>query len=85
MLRREGITRPIKVILNSNADMISILTLGKKLRGGITASNEKTLGEREYYKKLMIELNERKSTGKNDLIIKYVNKIPTIVQATKIL
>ncbi|KAF0762242.1 Uncharacterized protein FWK35_00004638 [Aphis craccivora] len=39
---------------------------------------DRTLLQRNYFKSILDELNNRKSTGEIDLFIKYVNNIPTV-------
>ncbi|KAJ8685084.1 hypothetical protein QAD02_020877 [Eretmocerus hayati] len=74
-------TRPLKVFLKSSDEVIWAMKQFKSLTGkNISCKRDKTLSQRTQLKCLYNELNNRKSKGELNLIIRYVNNIPRIVQ-----
>ena len=72
--------RPLKVIFHDRHDAMLVLTnteFAKK--NNFIIKNDQTLNQRLYFKSLRAELNTRISEGQEDLTIKYVDNIPTIV------
>lgn len=76
--------RPVKIALNSEQDVFSILKNTNKLKNvplykGISVTNDKTKRQTDYFKKVTSTLDERIKNGEN-LRIKYVKGIPKIVE-----
>lgn len=82
--RTNGSPRPLKVILENNADTLTILKNYKKLlpeQSNIHITSDKTPLQRENMKRLQTELEQRKQNGESDLIIKYINGSPKIMNS----
>lgn len=82
--RTNGSPRPLKVILENNADTLTILKSYKKLlpeETNIHITFDKTPIQRENMKRLQTELEQRKNNGDSDLIIKYINGSPKIINS----
>lgn len=74
---------PIRITLQNQHDVFTVLKNKNKLRHCdkfklIKFSTDRTLLQRNYFKSILDELNNRKSAGESDLFIKYVNNIPTV-------
>lgn len=77
-----GKNRPIKVILNSPEEALSILKNKHKVDiPGIGIYNDQTKMQRNYYLSIKEKLKERLEKGETNLRIKYMNGIPTITRA----
>jgi len=79
--------RPIKVTLPSISDVYKILGSTRKLKtdhtfSDIKITSDKTLKQRQHFKDLRIQLNNRLSSGEKDLTIKYIKGCPSIVSTT---
>lgn len=77
----ENKRRPIKITLPIKEDALKAVRNKKKLREleeKIFVSLNLTPMQREYYKKIKTELDERKNKGEEDIFIKYINNIPMI-------
>jgi len=75
--------RPIKVELPSSHAVFDILKFKHKLRSHNTfnlvrISTDRTAYQRNFFKNILNELDERKKHGEHDLILKYIKGIPTI-------
>lgn len=67
--------RPMKVMVPSISDVYKILGSTRKLKSDQTFNNikitsDKTLKQRQHFKDLRIQLNNRLSSGEKDLTIK---------------
>lgn len=74
--------RALKITL-PNANVTSKIITAKKdpLKGKhVYISPDLTIRQRNHYNELKNELNERRNSGENDIIIRYVKGIPTIVK-----
>lgn len=80
-----GKTRPIKIILNNESEALSILrqkrNLPKSRKASIQA--DQTPMQRDYFLKIKSEIKKREDEGENNLTIRYVKGIPTIVCKTQ--
>jgi hypothetical protein len=79
--------RPIKVLLPSISDVYKILGSTRKLKSDQTfndvkITSDKTPKQRQHFKDLRIQLNNRLSSGEKDLTIKYIKGCPSIVSST---
>lgn len=75
---------PLKVQLSSREDVFSILKNKAKLRElniNVIISTDQTKMQQDYYRKIKSELDGRKDNGEQNIYIKYVNGIPTIVKS----
>lgn len=75
--------RPLKIVLSSTSDVFSILKLKHKLRditkfASIRISSDRTLIQRNYFKNIVKQLEERRNGGERDLVLKYLRGVPTI-------
>lgn len=82
--KSNGQTRPLKVTLNTTSDVFKILGSSRKLKSNQTykdvrISSDKTPKQREHFQNLRKELDERRSNGEPNLLIKYHKGIPSIV------
>lgn len=80
----EGKRRPIKVLLQSEADVLLIVKAAKKLRGaanydGISISLDRTPRQLCRYRELKAQLDDRKASGEQNLKIRYISGVPTII------
>lgn len=80
----ESKIRPIKVILDNDATVRSILKNSKRLKSNstykqINIAPDRTKKQIEYFKKVKQELDNRISNGDANIRIKYVNDVPKIV------
>ena len=76
----DGKPRRLKVIFHNRHDAIFVLRENKKFKKHIiTIKNDQTRNQRLYLKFVQAELNTCISEGENDLTIRYVDNIPTIV------
>lgn len=76
--------RPLKVQLSSREDVFSILKNKAKLRElniNVIISTDQTKMQQDYYRKIKSELDGRKDNGEENIYIKYINGIPTIVKS----
>lgn len=76
--------RPIKVTLASVSDVHSLIKNTNKLKNTpnyskISISYDRTPKQLSTYKKLKQQLNDRISSGENNITIKYVRGVPKIV------
>lgn len=79
----ENKRRPIKITLSSKEDSLKAVRQKKKLRDleeKVFVSLDLTPMQRDYYKKIKGELDERKNNGEEDIFIKYMNNIPMIAK-----
>lgn len=78
-------TRPIKVTLESENQVLIVIKKARELRNMdryklISFSLDRTPKQIEYYREVRKSLDERKRNGETDIRIKYVNGIPKIVR-----
>lgn len=77
-------TRPIKVTFSTKDEVRQIIRQKSKLnKENVYIKCDLTRNQREYLKKLVNELEQRKANGEPDLIIKYILNVPKIVNSTK--
>lgn len=75
--------RPLKVELPSSHIVFDILKYKHKLRSHntfslIRISTDRTAYQRDFFKNILKELDERKKQGEHDLFLKYIKGVPTI-------
>lgn len=75
--------RPIKVELSSSHSVFEILKAKHKLRShntfsSIHISTDRTAYQRNFFKNIVKELDERKKQGEQDLYLKYIRGVPVI-------
>lgn len=74
-----GNTRPLKVMFRSKSFAHWLITHSKQgVDVNIKCVPDRTSNQRAQFKKLVEELNQRKSNGEKDIMIKHINGIPTI-------
>lgn len=76
-------SRPLKVTFSKRSDVLKMVWNKSKLRDSeynVTIGLDETVMQRQYYKKIKAEMEERNAKGET-LKIKYVNGTPTIVNA----
>jgi hypothetical protein len=83
-----GKLRPLKVILHSSSEVLNVLQLQVNLRTSSEWSNfrctsDRIIKQREYMTSLQNELQRRWNNNENNLIIKYIKGIPTIINISK--
>lgn len=74
--------RPLKVTLNSREDALKLIWSKAKLRGSeynVMISLDETNMQRNYYKKVKVEYDERLKNGEK-VKIKYINGLPQIMK-----
>lgn len=84
-------SRPLKLILNHKSDVHTFLSSFSSENAGnadqrlssVKASRDRTPREIEFFNSLKTEVEARKSQGENDITIKYVNNVPSIVKTQK--
>lgn len=79
--RREGHSRPIKIVLDSAEDARYLLAHGRD-RTDVRLKSDETPLQRQFLLDLRKKLEERRQSGEQNLTIKYRNSIPTIVKST---
>lgn len=75
--------RPIKVVLPSREEAIKVLKSKKNLEEkveNVYIKSDKTETQRKYLKQVMADLEKQKTEGRLNLIIRYVNGTPKIVE-----
>lgn len=76
--------RPLKLSFKKPETAKLVLRKSAALKNtqhrNIYINSDKTQSQQQYYRNLKEELNARKSNGEPNLVIKYVNDIPKIVQ-----
>lgn len=76
-------TRPIKVILNSSTEVSNVLRNKYKLNlQNIKVKADLTIMQRNKFKAVYTELNARKNAGEQNLMVKFINGLPKIVNKT---
>lgn len=78
-------TRPIRVVLNSEADVTTILKCKNKITNipNIKFASDRTKMQQEHLRNLIGKLNDMTAQGIADRKIKYVRGVPTIVDSSK--
>ncbi|XP_039300659.1 uncharacterized protein LOC120355956 [Nilaparvata lugens] len=82
--KKQGYTRPLKVILGNPADASTVISkfnaeLCDPLLSKVRLSRDRTPFEANHLKTLNAELANRKSRGEEGLTIKYISGVPKIV------
>lgn len=80
--------RPVKVVLQNSSEVFNILRLQVNLRtssewGYIRCASDRTLKQQEHMTSLRNELQRRRNNNENNLTIKYIKGIPTIINTSK--
>lgn len=75
--------RPIKVLVPSISDVLGSTRKLKsdQIFNDAKITSDKTLQQRQHFKDLRIQLNNRLSSGDKDLTIKYIKGCPSIVSS----
>uniref|UniRef100_A0A6P7GMJ3 Uncharacterized protein LOC114344492 n=1 Tax=Diabrotica virgifera virgifera TaxID=50390 RepID=A0A6P7GMJ3_DIAVI len=80
----DGRTRPIKVVLRDENQVLKLIRNSKVLRNGnyknVSVASDRTPRQITHYKKLKEELIVKNSDGQQNFRIKYINGVPRIVQ-----
>lgn len=77
-----GKIRPIKATFASEQDALSVLRKPRLLQTlNIRAKNDLTPSQVQHLAQLRQELDVRTQAGEDGLIIRYINRIPAIVQS----
>lgn len=71
--------RPLKIVFDSSEIAKCLLKNKSKCRNGIKIYSDQTPSQRDYMHKLQIELKNREQNGENNLTIKYLKGVPTII------
>lgn len=72
--------RPLKVSFKDEQSVKDILKLSKTLKSrNIIIRADLTLQQQQHLRGLRTELESRKTSGENNLIIKYINGVPAII------
>lgn len=71
--------RPIKAILDSEENVITVLKNKNKIDSGIKFASDKTKMQQKYLHDLIAKLDAMKTQGTTNKKIKYVKGVPTIV------
>ncbi|KAK7866688.1 hypothetical protein R5R35_003230 [Gryllus longicercus] len=72
--------RPIKVTFPNSEQALFILRNKKnKISNDIRIGSDKTRIQREYFKQLLTRLNAEEEKGNSNLIIKYIDGIPKLI------
>lgn len=74
--------RPLLIKLGSSDEVASVFK-NRKLFTNIKIGNDRTKKQRDLYKKASIELNSRTNDGEENLFIKNINGIPTVIENNK--
>ena len=73
--------RPLLIKLGSSDE--DAVFKNRKIFTNIKIGNDRTIKQRELYKKASIELNSRTNNGEENLFIKNINGIPTVIENDK--
>nr|CAI5826060.1 unnamed protein product [Callosobruchus analis] len=72
--------RPIKVILKISGEAKQVFRSRNLIRTpGIKIYRDQTKAQREYFKKIKVELDKIFSDGDDTKTIRFINNVPTIV------
>lgn len=77
-VKRQGTTRPLKVILNSKEDALDIIKNKFKCRNPIKIDHDRTPKQRKHLQDLKEQLKSLHESGLRDKTIRYINGIPKI-------
>lgn len=80
MLLHKNINLLAKSTVNGNDSNSAVNYDNQNVARPITASRDRTLNERNYFKELKAQLEERINRGEKDISIKYVNSVQKIVK-----
>lgn len=74
--------RPLKVILKTSSDVIKILKNKSDFQRNshIKITSDNTPMQRDYFNKIKMELQNRQEKGENDIFIRYLKGVPTIIK-----
>lgn len=78
-------SRSLQIVLPTPNDEFEILKVKRKLLNdskftSVCISADQFIVQRVYYKSVLSELKLRRDSGKDDLMIKYLKNIPTILK-----
>lgn len=76
--------RPLKVVVNSEGDVLNIIRGARRLREnvdyrGVSVSFDRTPRQISQYKEVKRQLDNRKADGERNLKLRYVSGVPKIV------
>ena len=76
--------RPVKVQLSSESDVISVMKVSRRLRemvdwSGVSCYRDRTIMQRDIYRQVKGELQERLDRGEAGIRLRYRNGVPSIV------
>lgn len=81
--RRNNASRPVKVTFSNTQSAINLLRSKKRLANThfskIPISADQSPVQRKFLKDLRVELQQRIDNGEEDITIKYIKSVPTIV------
>lgn len=79
----ENKKRPIKLTFPTKQEALQVVRLKSKLNEtGVYIKYDQTPNQRDYLRRVIQELEKRKQSGEENLRIKYINSIPTIITST---
>lgn len=81
--KRRGVVRPLRVVLDSEQDVISLLRLRSRYTGPVKIFRDQTVKQRKRFSDLRDELKCLRETGDSDKSIRYFNGVPKIVSVNK--
>ena len=78
----DGKNRPIKITLPTKEEALALLKTKSRIPKDATyyLKSDRTKMEKDFLKKVVDELNDRKTRGEQDIKIRYYNNIPRIVK-----
>ena len=84
--KTRALPRPIKVQLPSADEVVKVTKNAKKIQTNdkwkhVSISRDRTKIQIDYYKSIKQELDTRIANGETNLVIKYSNNIPKIVNS----
>lgn len=76
-------SRPLRIVMPTPGEVFEILKVKRKLLNvakfaSVRISTDRTVMQQNYFKSVLSELKARRDSGENDIVIKYLNNIPTI-------
>lgn len=73
--------RPVKVILPTKAHAVQALKCRKSIedKTGMYMKSDQTPVQRRYLRQVVEKLENEKKEGKQNLILRYINDVPTII------
>lgn len=78
-VKRQGITRPVKVILNSREDVLDIVKNKFRCRNPVRIDHDRTHKQRKHLQDLKEQLRSLHEAGHEEKTIRYINGVPKII------